>query len=60
MKYYLNKEVGYAKYIEYLENIILSINEFFDETYACELPFPPPDINKAISIIEENRKRKGK
>ena len=54
MGYYLNgKEVGYAEYIEYLENVILDINEnLYDELGLHS------NIDEAITIITENKKIK--
>ena len=58
MGYYLNnKEVGYAEYIEYLENTILSADEFLDEMSDCGLPTAHSEVDEAVSVIEKNRKK---
>lgn len=54
MGYYLNgKEVGYAEYIKYLEEVILDINEnLYDELGLHS------NIDEAITIINENKERR--
>lgn len=57
MGYYLNnKEVGYAKYIEYLENAVLSAEAFLDEMCDCGLPAAHPEIDEVANNVKENRK----
>lgn len=58
MGYWLNnKEVGYAEYIEYLENTILSAEAFLDEMCDHGLPAAHPEVDEAVSVIEKNRKK---
>jgi len=51
MGYYINeKEVGYAEYIKYLEEVILSINR----AWGCWKLL----MNGAVTVINENKERR--
>lgn len=59
MPYYINeKEVGYAEYIKYLEEVIMVAEQRLDELSSCGIPCSLSYyIDEAVNIINSNRKK---